>query len=160
MYIINPFVYYNLEENNMKQTDFDLLTSVYQNAEIAVQSIENLLPMVRDDNLREELKRQRKGYLGFYKHCQAVDTKKELKENNFFEKSRLWLSIKMTTVFDKSTRHIAEMMLLGTVMGTLQCYKDLSDHKKANEDIINLTNELLKLQERYFNRLKRFLRNV
>ena len=70
----------------MKQTDFELLTSVYQNAEIAVQSIENLLPMVRDDNLREELKKERRGYLGFFKHCREIDTKKELKENNFFEK--------------------------------------------------------------------------
>ncbi len=144
----------------MKQTDFELLTSVYQNAEIAVQSIENLLSIVKDDNLKEELKKERRSYIGFFKYCREVDTKKELKENNFFEKSRLWLSIKMTTVFDKSTRHIAEMMLLGTVMGTLQCYKDLSDHKKSNEEVLSLTNELLKMQERYFNRLKRFLRNV
>ena len=65
----------------------------------------------------------------------AEREKYELPDNNMFEKARLWTSIKMTTMFDKSTRHLAEMLLLGTVMGTLQCYKDICDYKDAEKKL-------------------------
>ena len=93
--------------------------AIFQNARVGSQSIRDIEDAVEDEGLKKELAREREE---FNKIAESVidfgkANRFDVEENNFFEKSRLWASIKMTTMFDKSTRHIAEMMLLGTVMG-------------------------------------------
>ncbi len=140
--------------------NFELLTSLYQNCQTAISSIEDIESAVTNEDLRAELREEKSHYIDFAKKCQTLNNEeKKLPDNNFFEKARLWTSIKMTTLTDKSTRHIAEMMLLGSVMGTLQCYKDLADYKHADKQILDLASELLKMQENHFNFLKQFLSN-
>ena len=63
----------------------------------------------------------------------------------------------MSTLADKSTTHVSEMLLLGTFMGTVQCLKDLADHASANEDILNLCKKLLEVEEKNIESLKTYL---
>lgn len=141
------------------QKDYDLLTSMYQNCQTAIQSINDIEGSVQDEELRAELREELEHYQDFAQKCQQLvgSGDKSLADNNIFEKARLWTSIKMTTLTDKSTRHLAEMLLLGTVMGTLQCYKDLSDFKDASKDLLELCGKLLQMEESHFNYLKMFL---
>ncbi len=135
--------------------DFELLTSIYQNCKTAIKSIEDIEPAVENEELRAELREEMEHYREFAKKCKSINP--ELPDNNAFEKAKLWTSIKMTTMFDKSTRHLAEMLLLGTVMGTLQCYKDISDYRSSSHDLLELAGELLRMEEGHFNYLKMFL---
>ncbi len=139
------------------ERDKELLTSIYQNCMTAVQSIENIEPDVKNEDLRAELREEKAHYTDFAHRCREFAGDFELPDNSMFEKARLWTSIKMTTVMDKSTRHLAEMLLLGTVMGTLQCYKDLSDYRAASHDLLVLCGDLQKMEESHFNYLKMFL---
>ncbi len=142
-------------------TNFELLTSIYQNCQTAIQSIENIESATESEELRTELREEKARYQDFANKCIANNTEdKKLPDNNFFEKAKLWTSIKMTTLTNKSTRHIAEMMLLGSVMGTLQCYKDLADYKDADAKYIGLCEGLLEMEEKHFNTLKNFLKNI
>lgn len=138
------------------ERDLELLTSIFQNCQTAIQSIENIEPEVENEDLRAELREELAAYRDFAIKCKRLSPEK-LADNNVFEKARLWTSIKMTTLTDKSTRHLTEMLLLGTVMGTLQCYKDLSDYRAASKDILELCGELQVLEEKHFNYLKMFL---
>lgn len=146
----------------MNETDTMLLTSIYKNCKTATQSIHDILPRVLNTGLIAELKSEYNTYMDFITKC--LDLAKQngisLNDNNIFQKVRLWCSIKVTTIFNKTTRHVTEMLLLGTVMGTTQCYKDLHDHKDASKEIIELCNELLKIQETNFNNLKEFSKNL
>lgn len=146
----------------MNETDTMLLTSIYKNCKTATQSIHDLLPRVLNTGLISELKSEYNTYMDFITKCLdiAKENKVSLNDNNIFQKMRLWCSIKVTTIFNKTTRHVTEMLLLGTVMGTTQCFKDLHDHKDASKEIIDLCNELLKIQEANFNNLKEFLKNL
>ncbi|MBQ7977187.1 MAG: hypothetical protein IJ301_01115 [Clostridia bacterium] len=140
------------------QKDYELLTSLYQNCQTAIQSIRDIESAVENEELRAELREELEHYQEFAEHCKNLASDDNpLPDNNFFEKARLWTSIKMTTLTDKSTRHLAEMMLLGTVMGTLQCYKDLSDYREANKELLELCSKLLQMEESHFNYLKMFL---
>ncbi len=140
--------------------NFELLTSLYQNCQTAISSIEDIESAVKDENLRAELREEKSHYIDFAKKCQEQNSeKKDLPDNNIFEKAKLWTSIKMTTLANKSTRHIAEMMLLGSVMGTLQCYKDLADSKDADTEYKKLCQDLLDMEEQHFNNLKNFLKS-
>lgn len=145
----------------MNDIDFELLTSIYQNCKTALQSISDLEPSVKSDILRAELREEQERYQNFAQKCEKIAKRHdyELSDNNLLEKAKLWTSIKMTTLTDKSTRHLAEMLLLGTVMGTLQCYKDLCDYCDCEKEFLELCGDLLKMEESHFDYLKTFLKS-
>ena len=148
-------------ENKTKKLE-DFVNAIYQNIQTALQSIEELLKISKDEKFNAELNREKGLYLELknklLNECWKINIKPE--DNNFFEKARLYTSIKMTTIADKSTRHLAEMMLLGTVMGTTTCYKDLCDYKNQNGDLYNVLKELMRMEEANFDVLRSFLRDM
>lgn len=146
----------------MDKRNNELLTSIYQNCKTAIQSIADIEESAEDENLRAELREEKERYTEFAKKCEhiASENNSKLDDNNLLEKAKLWASIKMTTMTDKTTRHIAEMLLLGTVMGTLQCYKDLCDYRDCSQNLLELCGDLLKMEESHFNYLKIFLKNL
>ena len=148
-----------MEENKEINKNELLLTSIYQNVQTALQSLDNIMPSVKCDALASEISRQEGEYNIISEECEVIAKADgiNIKDNNVFEKIRLWSSIKMSTLTDKSTTHIAEMLLLGTFMGTLQCIKDQSDHAGADEEIMNLLNKLMKLEENNIETLKTYL---
>jgi len=143
----------------MKELYVKYLTSLYQNMCTALQSIEDIMPKVEDDNLRKELSDQYTNYDIISRECEMIGKSEDidLKDNTWIEKLRLWSSIKLTTMKDKSTRHIAEMMLLGTVMGLIQCVKDLADYKGVSTELDDLCQKILDMEEENYQKLKNFL---
>lgn len=139
----------------------DLLISVYQNTSTAVQSINDLIKKTEDKVFIDLLNAQYDRYdkLQAKIEKQADKENIDLKDNNWFEKARLWTSIQFSTITDNSTRHLAELMLMGTVMGTLTCYKSRADHPHADPQIMSLLEELEELEEKNFNELKKYLRD-
>lgn len=140
----------------------DFVNTIYQNLSTALKSIDEILKLTKDEKLKSELSAEKQKYTEFKNALLNVclDLKIKPKDNNIFEKARLYTSIKMTTITDKSTRHLAEMMLIGTVMGTLTCYKDLCDYKNLNNKLYDMLNKLLNLEEENFNNLKKFLKEI
>ena len=147
---------YSLDKEKMTK----YATAMYQNVCIGMQSINDLLPSVKNQNLYDELKQE---YNEFKKtqerlmeeaHIQQI----ELKDNNFFKKSRLWLSIKFSTLFNKDVRHVAEMMTIGTIMGLNDVYKAHADNKCVNKQLDNIADELEKLMEKNYSNLKTFIK--
>ena len=149
-----------IEDKQKKQEDF--VNAIFQNISTALQSVDEILKLSKDENFNKELKDEKIAYTTIKNDLldECINIKVKPKDNNIFEKTRLWTSIKMTTLSDKSTRHLAEMMLLGTVMGTLTCYKDLCDYKNVNGKLYDLMQRLIYLEETNFNNLKGFLKQI
>jgi len=136
-------------ENMEKEMVTEYLNAVYQNIRTAIQSIEDILPNVKDDQLKKELASEEDKYLILEKECELLAKAEKIegiKDNNWLEKARLWSSIKMSTMTDKTTRHIAELMLMGTFMGVITCYKDESDHKGVSTEIDEILAKLKELE--------------
>ncbi len=144
----------------MEEKNTIYLNCVYQNIRTAVQSIEDIITKVEDVALKEELALEEDTYLAFQRECEvyAKSEKLDIKDNNFMEKARLWGSINMSTLMDKSARHIAEVMLLGTFMGVLTCYKDQNDHGGENKEIDELLERLKEFERKNIERLLPFLK--
>ncbi len=140
----------------------DFVNTIYQNLSTALKSIDELLKISKDEKFNQELNSEKQKYMELKNELLNVclDISVKPKDNNIFEKARLYTSIKMTTLTDKSTRHLAEMMLIGTVMGSLTCYKDLSDYKRINNSLYGVLNKLMGLEEENFNNLKKFLKEL
>ena len=105
--------------------------AIYQNEMVGVQAIRDIVDKTDDVNLKNELNREANLFNSVAEDVKgyAKDNGFVVSENNFFEKSRLWMGINMSTLMDKSPRKIAELMLMGSVMGLITCYKDKYDHK-------------------------------
>lgn len=136
------------------------LNAIYQNTRTALQSIEDILPKVSDDKLIEELVREEDEYNCLSKECEnfaKAEKVDAIKDNNWIEKAKLWSAINMSTMMDKSTRNIAEMMLMGTFMGIITLIKDKDDHKNTSAELDEIAEKLYEFERKNIDRLLPFL---
>ena len=136
-----------------------LLNFVYQNAQMGVDSIRQLMGIVENKELKEHLKTQFQGYEEFRNTARQM-----LEENGFdekeisaFSKISTYLMINMQLLTDKSATHIAEMMIQGSNMGVIDAIKNLNECEDAEQDIRNLMEKLQKFEEHNIEKLKEFL---
>lgn len=134
--------------------------AIYQNAMVGKQSCSDILPKIEDEELKREVDRE---YYKFDEICDAMELfakskKMEIEDNNIFEKSRLWMSINMGTMFDNSTRHITQLLLIGTVMGLTTVYKDRYDHKGVSTELDKILSDLETILDNNYNTLKQYLK--
>lgn len=138
----------------------EFLISVYQNTKTAMQSIEDMYPKFRNTRLKQLMKDEQEQYKNYMEKCRKLAHQKniELKDNNIFQKTMLWTSINFSTLTNKSSSHIAELFLLGTVRGTLKLYKDLKNNNNIDSEIVNIAKQLLEFEEQSFERIKKYLK--
>ena len=143
-----------------KELITEYINAIYQNIRTAIQSIEDILPKVKDTNLQKELAFEEDKYLALEKECELFAKAEKIegiKDNNWFEKARLWSSINMSTMTDKTNRHIAELLLLGTFMGFLTCVKDQADHKDVSKELDEILTNLKELERKNIDALIPYL---
>ncbi len=142
------------------KSNSETLSEIYRNAQLALQSISDILPEVEDEGIRNEILRQHEEY---EKICSSAallarTNGQELKEPGPIKKAMMWSSIKMSTMSDNSAQHIADMMIQGTVMGITSLKKTQSDSEGLLDgEVETLLKELIDLEEGFEERLKAFL---
>ena len=148
-----------MEHKDRKKTE-EALSEIYRNAQLALQSISNILPQVEDEEVRAELLSQHEQYEQFSARASmlAKDRNIELKEPNPFKKAMMWGSIKMSTLTDNSRAHIADMMVQGTVMGNTSLRSSASElDPESDPEIYALMDEMLKMEEQLEKKWKEYL---
>lgn len=90
--------------------------------------------------------------------------KVKLNENGFDEKGigaldkiKTYIMLNMQTLNDRSSSHIAEMLIIGSNMGVINAVKNLKKYKEAEPDIKKLMERLLEFEEDNIQQLKNFL---
>ncbi len=147
-------------ENQAKKKTEEALAEIYRNAQLALQSISNILPEVEDTETRAELTAQHEEYEKFSAKAAilAKNMGLELKEPNMMKKAMMWGSIKMNTMTDNSRSHIAEMMVQGTVMGITALKTTAGEVPvDGNDEIIALLEEMIQAEEEFEKKWKEFL---
>ena len=147
-------------ENQTQKKAEEVLAEIYRNAQLALQSISNILPQVDDEEIRTELLAQHEVYEQFSAKAAVLAKDKgiELKEPNPFKKAMMWGSIKMSSMADNSRAHIADMMVQGTVMGNTSLRTSASEFEPdGDEEIYALLDEMLKAEEQFEKKWKEYL---
>lgn len=137
----------------------ELLNFVYQNSGMGTTTIHQLLDITQDDVFKQHLQEELLEYNEIH-----MEAKQKLNENgcdekglSALEKLKTYLMISVQTLTNKSTPHIAEMMITGSNMGILDATKNLKKYVEAEKDIVSLMKRLLKFEENNVQRLKDFL---
>ena len=150
----------NQDKNQDKKQAEEILAEIYRNAQLALQSIADVLPQVDDEQVKEELHYQHEEYEKFSARAAQIakDRDIQLKEPNMFKKAMMWGSIKMNTLTDNSRSHIADMMLQGTVMGISALRTSAGEtYKGASDEITSLLHEIIEAEERFEKKWKEYL---
>ena len=137
----------------------ELLNFVYQNSQMGVNTISQLIDIAEDSNFKKHLESQ-------YKEYREINdaARKALNKNGFDEKGistldkiKTYSMINMQTLTDKTPSHISEMLIIGSNMGSIDAVKNIKKYKDAESNILNLMKRLLKFEENNIQELKEFL---
>ena len=116
----------------------ELLNFIYQNSQMGVDTIKQLLDITDEPKLIEHLRTQLSGYQNIH-----FKSQKMLNDNGFdekgisaFDKVKTYMMINFQTLSDRSSSHIAEMLIIGGCMGIIDAIKNVRKDNCAEKDIV------------------------
>jgi len=137
----------------------ELLNFVYQNSQMGIDTIDQLIGIVEDRDFKKHLESQYNEYKEI--HCAAREALNEAgydeKGIGSLNKIKTYIMINLQTLADKSSSHIAEMLIIGSNMGIINAVKNIKKYEDAESKILNLMQRLLKFEENNVQQLKEFL---
>ena len=145
-----------MNENN------EVLEHMYQDSEMATYSLETLLNELKgkDNKIIKVIEDILKNYENYYK-----DFKKQLKKEKVNPKSSGMMAkmgssfgIKKEIIVDNSDSRIADMLIKGLTMGTLDMEKKISKYSEnIDKKTLKQAEAFLKFQQESIAELKKFL---
>lgn len=140
--------------------DTELLNFIYQNSQMGVDTLRQLIEMTKDCRFKEYLEGQQREYEEFHKEARERLNAQGMDEKGLsvMEKVRTYIMINVQTMMDHSASHMAEMLLVGSNMGVIDALKKLSEYRNdASSDSIKLMEKLKKFEEKNMESLKGFI---
>lgn len=137
------------------------LDSLYKNVKMGAESIIDLLPKVKSEQLRTEMTSELEQYEAFAGEiCAMLEAEGEKPEGeSFISKVGVKMGVMMNTLVDDTESHIAEMMIKGSTMGITDTTKLVRENENTScsEEALLLARKIIKRQEENIDRLKDFL---
>lgn len=143
-----------MNENN------ELLEYIYQDSEMAKYSIEKLINELKgkDNKIIKTLEDILKKYEEYYKSIKKQLKGVKAKPIGMMAKMGSSFGIKKEVISDNSDASIADMLIKGISMGTLDMEKKISQYDEiADKKTIKLAKEFLEFQNETINSLKKYL---
>lgn len=138
----------------------ELLNYVYQNSQMGVETLSQLLEMTDSREFKTVLTAQLQGYEKIHNEARTLLNESGFDEKglNMFEKVRTYLMINLQTLADHSVSRIAKMLIQGSSMGITQAVEKLNRYEQETEkDVRRLMSELKDFEEKNVEKLKEFL---
>lgn len=139
--------------------NLEFLNKIYQNAQMGSNSITYVSEKTNDTKLLSQLQIQLQEYNEIASEAADALLKNDKipKEKGPMAQVGLWSSVQMNTLVDKTSDHIAEIMMQGSTMGIIDMAKALRKYSNAEAGTIALGEKLIKTEEENFQRMKEFL---
>lgn len=151
--------FFKMDEKNNE--NLEVLKELHKAAKMGMDSLSFVSEKVeQDDCFKDNLSFQ------YTQYGQMLDRINKLyedygqipEENTFMNTAMGWTGVQMNTLNDKSTSHLADMLIQGSTMGIIEGRKLLNHKTNGIEEAVkNLTNEFVAFQENNVEQLKKFL---
>ena len=146
----------------MKKENNELILHIYQDAEMSCYTIEKLLTDLKEKD--NKITKYVEDILHEYQDWKAKSKKllqkenAEISENSFMAKFMAGQGIKSEVNEDNSDSAIADTLIKGISMGSIDMEKKISDYKdEANKEDLDMAKDFMKFQERAIEKLKEYL---
>lgn len=140
----------------------EILEYIYKDANMGAESITTLIKTLqsKDNKIKPVLEEELKKYEEYIKKSekQLKKLKVELKEFSTMAKMSSWMGIKMEMLKDNSDARIADMLIKGLTVGTIDMNKKIDNYEKiVDKDVLKLAKEFKSFQEDSIEKLKVYL---
>ena len=141
-------------------TDKKLLQYIHKNAAMGVSTIPQVLSMPQSRAMSQALNDQLREYRSIAARSQGYARRRgrHLKGPGTAALVMSGAMLQAQTAADRSTSHLAELMIRGSTMGTVQMTRRLHQLSMgADRELVALGQQLLHTEERNIQEMKRFL---
>lgn len=144
-----------MEENK------NILESIYKDANMAVYTLNTLLKNLenKDNKIKSDIEKIFEEYKKYESEAKDLLIKNDLevKEINMLFKLSSDIGVKKEVIDDNSDASIADMLIKGVSMGSIDIDKCISVNKKADKKILEFAKDFHKFQEKTIEKLKKHL---
>ncbi len=136
-----------------------VLNAVHKGTQMGLRSLDNIMDTVEDAKMRAHLREEHAQYAEIHERAAALLAQQEEKPDSIGPMAKMAsdMSAKMNTLIDKTSSHIAEMMMQGNMMGVIEITKTMKNNPDADAGALKLAQDLLQTQENNIRKLKQFL---
>ena len=127
-----------------------MLQAVVENTEMGKNTLDELMTLTHDQQLKDEMLRQKREYrrLNQAAHTALDAIGAQAKGQSAAARMSVSMGIRTRTMLDKSTRNLATMLAEGSGQGVLDCKRAEKDYPTASPGAKKLCSELGDLQAR------------
>lgn len=142
--------------------NLELLEYIYKDSDMSVITLEKLLQELndKDNKIKKKTEEILKGYEDFLSKSKKLLNKFDspLEENSYIAKMGAKMGIKKEVKSDNSDAAIADMLIKGISMGSIDIEKRITNYKEVvNKKYLDFASEFLKFQQKTIEELKAFL---
>lgn len=147
------------DDSKCTNCDADFLSEIYRGAKMGADAIDTLIEKVDDSEMKNELTAERKKYRDFENRAKKAMEKRnfELNSEGKMQEIMSQMGLRMNTVIDKTSSHIADILIQGNSMGIVGITKVENRHESTDDELLDMADELVKMQQNNIERLKPFL---
>ena len=140
----------------------ELILHIYQDAEMACYTIQKLINDLKekDNKIKKEVEDILHDYESWKQKSKKLLEKEnaEISKNPLIAKIMAGTSIRKEVDNDNSDSAIADMLIKGISMGSIDMEKKISAYSdEVNKEDLNMAKEFLKFQEKTIESLKKYL---
>lgn len=139
--------------------DISLLNAVLKNTEMGTSTLDQIMDVTDNQAFRSSLAIQKQGFARLDAEARAALARMGAtpEKQSALAKMGTAVAIAGKTITDRSTRHLADMLIQGSGMGTVDCVKALRDNPRASAEAQGIAQRLQQFEERNVEELKSFL---
>jgi hypothetical protein len=148
-----------MQQKTSIDENIEFLNEVYKNSQAGSESISYLKEKVDDKQLLLELQNELTEYQNIQQRVTKLmaNYKAVPKEQTPMAQMGMWTGVQMNTLLDKSPDKIAEMMIEGATMGIVDMTRSLKEHREVPEEARKIGSDLIAVEERTIQNMKRYL---
>lgn len=162
MYIILFFSHTKDKGEKMMKEENELLLHIYKDCDMSITTLNKLLKELktRDNKIKDAVEDILKEYEKFLKDTKKVLKKEkvEVENNGMMSKVMATMGVKKEVKSDNSDASMADMLIKGITMGTVDMEKKIHQYEKeVNKKDLKFAKEFLKFQQDSIEKLKKYL---
>lgn len=146
----------------MMKEENELLLHIYKDCDMSITTLNKLLKELktRDNKIKDAVEDILKEYEKFLKDAEKVLKKEkvEVENNGMMSKVMATMGVKKEVKSDNSDASMADMLIKGITMGTVDMEKKIHQYEKeVNKKDLKFAKEFLKFQQDSIEKLKKYL---
>ena len=126
-----------------------MLQEIVQNTEMGKNTLDEMMGLTRDQQLKDEMLRQKREYrrINQAAHTALDAIGAQARGQSAAARMSVSMGIRTRTMMDKSTRNLATMLAEGSGQGVMDCKRAETDYPEASPGAHKLMQELCHFQE-------------